>query len=98
MRRWMPTPVRRAAVAGMVLAWCGLTLACETPYEQAYGRSYSDYKARTIANPEAGAEDLEARRPDGTSADNAVYKFRTQEAKPEGQGQEPSVINVDIGS
>ena len=96
MSGWVSMLVRRSAVLCALVALCAGALGCKTPYERAYGRSYSEHKARTIANPEAGRDDLEASRPDGASTDSAVYKHRTREAEvtPE---EEPSVINIDIG-
>ena len=96
MSGWV-APLFCRAIAVSALACAGLVwLACATPYEQAYGRSKAEYTQRTIANPAAGADDLEAPRPDGVSADSAMYKLRTNEAKAEEEEQE-SVINVDIG-
>jgi hypothetical protein len=93
---WALCPVRRAAIACAAL-WLGLAItACATPYEEAYGRSYEEHTARSIANPEAGMDDLEAPRPDGPSTDNALYKMRTQETKID-EGEEPSVVDIDIG-
>jgi hypothetical protein len=90
-------PLFRRAIAASALALVGVSwLACQTPYEQAFGRAREDYTQGMISNPEAGADDLEARRPDGASTDAAIYKLRTDEALAE--TEEPgSVINVDIG-
>jgi hypothetical protein len=89
--------MRRAVAAGVMIALCATVLGCETPYSRAYGRSHADHVAATTANPEAGAEDLEAPHPDGTSADSAIYKMRTREAE-DIQEEPPSVIDIDIGN
>ena len=96
MSGWMIF-MSRVVAAGAVIALCAAALGCETPYSRAYGRSYADHVAATTANPEAGAEDLEAPNPDGTSADSAVYKMRTREAE-DTQEEPPSVIDIDIGN
>jgi hypothetical protein len=70
--------------------------ACETPLERAYGLSQRAHVARTIQNPDAGIEDLEARPIDGASTEAALGKHRGREI----QGDDTdsgSVINVDIG-
>ena len=95
MSCWIKIP--RGAVALAALAAVTLSMACETPLDRAWGRSQGDHLAQTIANPEAGVGDLEARRPDGISTDAALYKYRTNEAEIEVE-EPPPVINVDIGS
>ena len=88
--------LRGASIAALAL---GLTLgltACETPLERAYGLSQRQHVARTIENPDAGFEDLEARRPDGASTEAALTRYRTGEREGR-EDQQPSVINVDIG-
>jgi hypothetical protein len=95
MSGWMHG--RRAVAICAGVALCTAALACQTPYEQAYGRSYSEYRAATIENPEAGADDLEAPRTDAQSSDAALYKLREHEPKVD-EGEPPRVINVDIGS
>ena len=96
MSGWIAILLPRV-LATSALALAGvLALACATPYERAFGRARADYTQRTIANPEAGADNLEAPRPDGASTDTAVYKLRTNEAKAD-TGEPESVINVDIG-
>jgi hypothetical protein len=88
--------VRRAAAALAALIAVTLSIACSTPLDRAWGLSQGAHLAQTIANPEAGVGDLEARRPDGISTDAALYKYRTGEAKVD-EGEPPSVVNVDIG-
>jgi hypothetical protein len=92
----MATHLCRGAVACALLVVCAAALACQTPYERAYGVSYADHTAAMIANPAAGAADLEAPRPDGSSTDAALYKFREREAEAD-EGEPPPVINVDVG-
>ena len=95
MSCWIQT-LRGAAAALAVIAAATVLIACQTPLDRAYGLAQRDYVARTIANPEAGQDDLEARRPDGVSTDAALYKYRTNEAKID-EGEPPPVINIDIG-
>ena len=83
-------------VASLATAALLLT-ACETPMDRAWGLSQGEHLALTIENPDAGADDLEAPRPDGPSTGAALEKYRTNEATID-QGEPPSVINVDIGS
>ena len=96
MSGWMRCCFGRAAALCALAALCLAAAACATPYEQAYGRSYADYNAATIANPEAGTDDLEAPRPDGQSTDAALFKLRDHEPKVE-EGEPPPVINVNVG-
>jgi hypothetical protein len=96
MTRWITT-LRGAAAALAVGAAATLLIACETPLDRAYGRSFGDHTAQTIANPEAGKGVLEAPRPDGISTDASLYKLRTNELTTE-TAEPPSVINVDVGS
>ncbi len=70
--------------------------ACETPLERAYGLSQRAHVARTIANPDAGIEDLETRRPDGATTEAALDNHREREQQVRDPSP-PSVINVDIG-
>jgi hypothetical protein len=97
MSGWMPPISGRVAATCALAALCMAGVACATPYEQGYGHGYRDYNAATIANPEAGANDLEARRPDGQSTDAALYKMREHEPKVE-EGEPPPVINVNVGN
>jgi len=92
---WIPFPrVGAAVLATLVLAapW----LACKTPLDRAFGKSYRENVARTIANPEAGEDALDAPRPDGASTDSALDKFRSEERKVD-QGEEKPVINLKVG-
>jgi hypothetical protein len=90
--------VPRSLTGGVLIALCAaFTLACKTPYEQAYGRSFEEHNALTIANPSAGADDPDAPHPDGASTDTAIYKMRTREAETH-EPEPASVVNVDIGS
>ena len=50
--------------------------------------------AQSIANPDAGLHDLEARRPDGQSTDAALTKYRKKELKI-AQPPPPPVININ---
>ena len=83
-------------VASLATAALLLT-ACETPLDRAWGLSQGEHLALTIENPDAGADDLEAPRPDGPSTEAALQKYRANEAVVE-TSEPPSVINVDIGS
>jgi hypothetical protein len=99
MRRPDPTlrPHRRnLAVALVSLGLMACLTACETPLERAYGLSQRQHIARTIENPDAGIEDLEARRPDGASTEAALIRYREGESKTQDQAP-PDVINIDIG-
>ena len=96
MSGWIHTLFRPLVTAAAAVALCAALLGCKTPYEEAYGRSYADHVAATIANPEAGKDNLEAPRPDGITADNAVYKARQRETETD-QDEPPSVIDIDIG-
>ena len=62
----------RAAAALAALALCAPLAGCKTPLERAWGLSQRAHVAQSIANPDAGLHDLEARRPDGQSTDAAL--------------------------
>jgi len=97
MRRPIPNPTPRGVAALLgALGLASLLCACETPLDRAYGLSQREHVARSIANSDAGIEDLEARRPDGASTDAALYKYRRAETQEQSETP-PSVINVDIG-
>jgi hypothetical protein len=93
MRLWTETTLR-AALAIAALALCAALAGCATPLEKAWGLSQRAHVAQSIANPEAGLHDLNARIPDGTSTDAALTKYRTKESEVE-QPEPPPVINID---
>lgn len=84
----------RAAAALAALALCAGLAGCKTPLERAWGLSQRAHLAQSIANPDAGLHDLEARRPDGKSTDAALTKYRTKEVELEAP-EPPPVINID---
>jgi hypothetical protein len=84
----------RVAAALAALALCAALTGCKTPLERAWGLSQSAHVAQSIANPEAGQHDLEARRPDGRSTDAALTRYRDKEVEVE-QAEPPPVINID---
>ena len=90
------TALRTATSCVAVLSVISLT-ACATPLERAWSLSQRAHAAQMTANPEAGADDLEAQRPDGISTDAALSRYRSQETEVD-LGPAPPVINVDIGS
>lgn len=93
MRSWATISLR-AALAGAALAVCAGLMGCATPLERAWGLSQHAHVAQSVANPEAGLHDLDARIPDGMSTDAALTKYRTKEtevATPE----PPPVININ---
>jgi len=95
MRRTTPTSGGLAATLGL-LAVAALVCACETPLDRTFGVSQRAYLARSIENPDAGVDDIEARRPDGVSTDAALTRYRLGETQQRDSEQE-SIINVDIG-
>ncbi len=86
---------RGFATACAAVALCAPLAACKTPLERAWGVSYHAHTAQTIANPEAGLDDLEAPRPDGMSAGAALSKFRKNEVKVKKSEKQQTVINVN---
>jgi hypothetical protein len=84
----------RAAAALAAFALCAPLVGCETPLERAYGLSQRGHLAQSIANPDAGQHDLEARRPDGQSTDAALTRYRSKEAQLE-TPEPPPVININ---
>ena len=93
MSSWTATSPR-AGAAVAALALCAALLGCTTPLERAWGLSYREHVAQTIANPDAGKQDLEARRPDGQSTDSALVRYRTKETQLEAPPP-PPVININ---
>ena len=85
---------RTFRVAAAALALCAPLTACKTPLERAAGVSQRAHVAQSIANPDAGLHDLEARRPDGQSTDAALTKYRKKELKI-AQPPPPPVININ---
>ena len=92
----IPT-LRGGAAVAAALALIAPWVACQTPLDRAYGKSFHDHVAASTANPEAGKESLEAPHPDGTSTDAALYKFRSEEQKVNKGEEEKSLINVNVG-
>ncbi len=91
------TSILRGAAAACLALTVGTPLiGCQTPLERAWGRSQSAHTAQMTANPKAGLDDNEARRPDGTSTDAALVRWRTKETKPETPAP-PPVININSG-
>jgi hypothetical protein len=76
------------------LALCLALAACATPLDRAYGVAQRAHVAQSIANPDAGVHDLEARRPDGTTTGSALNRYRTREAQVE-RPEPPPVININ---
>lgn len=94
MRSETTISLRAAVALAALAAVCAGVAGCKTPLERAWGLSQRAHVAQTIANPEAGLQDLDARIPDGMSTDAALTKFRTKEtevAAPE----PPPVININ---
>jgi hypothetical protein len=87
---------RGIAATFCLAAATSLLTACETPLDRAYGLSQRAHVAQSTENPDAGIDDVETRRPDGTSTDAAISRFRRGEIA-EQEAQRESVINVDIG-
>ena len=92
--RFSTTISLRAAAALAAFALCAPLTACTTPLERAYGVSQREHVAQSIANPDAGKHDLEARRPDGRTTDAALTRYRNKEAEVEKQ-EPPAVININ---
>jgi len=69
----------KAAAAFAALALCAPLAACTTPLDRAWGLSHHVHVAQSIANPDAGRHDPDARRPDGQSNDAALTKYREKE-------------------
>jgi hypothetical protein len=88
----LKTMFLRPAVALAALALCVLA-GCTTPLERAWGVSQHAHAAQSIANPDAGLHDREARRTDGRSTEAALTKYRTKEAETV-QPEPPPVINI----
>jgi hypothetical protein len=84
----------RAAAVLAALVLCAPLAACKTPLERAWGLSQGAHVAQSIANPEAGLHDLEARRPDGQSTDAALTKYRQKEQEVAPPAP-PSIININ---
>ncbi len=84
----------RALAALAAFALCAPLAGCKTPLERAYGLSQRAHVAQSLANPDAGLHDLEARRPDGKTTDAAVNKYREKEEQLE-KPPPPPVININ---
>jgi hypothetical protein len=85
-------------VTGLLAALCSIALlaACATPLDRAWSLSKREHVARSIENPEAGKDKLEAPRPDGAATDSAMFKHREHERTLE-QDEPESVINMQVG-
>ena len=90
------TVLRRVAAVIAALWLCLPLAACKTPLERAWGLSQHGHIAQSIANPEAGLQNREAPRSDGTSTDAALVKHRQHESAVE-EGEPPPVININSG-
>jgi hypothetical protein len=93
MRSWTAISLRAVAALAAV-ALCAALAGCTTPLERAWGHSQHAHVAQSIANPDAGLHDLEARRPDGRSTDAALTRYRTREAQAKAP-EPPPIININ---
>jgi hypothetical protein len=84
--------LRGAAALGGLFVMLSLT-ACQTPLERAWRLSQEAHVAGMIENPDAGRDDLEARRPDGASTGAALDRFRQGEKSAEEKAP-PTIINI----
>ena len=96
-----PRPHPRRAGGSALVALAALVVlsgavACETPLDRAYGRSQQEYLARSIENPEAGAEDAVVPS-DGMSTESALSGHRESERDVE-ESPPTSVISIQSGA